>query len=274
MKFLALGGRLRKNVGMTGAERDAVHILWDELSDFPVARTDDALVHLLKSICGLIDAGNAYWIGGLRMNPSSAGDPLCGWRPRANRYLYPAAIHEEAYRAQVAKWNRREVDISYTRALRDVGKFRSYRLRRELPASWFEGPYYKIYFASRGFHDSCFVTFPLHADCESYFAFHRVETGDNFTAAEEALAAYALRGVKWFHRQLVLSHGVQLAEGPLTAMQRRIAHLLLTERSEKEIAGEVRQSPHTTHKHITEIFRKFGVNSRAALTALWLGQKP
>lgn len=258
---------------MTGPQREAVHVLWDELSDFPVAKTDEALVHLLKTVCKLIHAGNAYWIGGLRMNPASAGDPLKGWRPRANRYLHPAPIHEEAYRAQVAKWNRREVDPSYERALRGVGTFRSYRLRRELPPGWFHGPYYKIYYASRGFHDTCFVTFPLHEDCESYFAFHRVHTRKNFTAADEAVAAYALRGIKWFHRQLLFSYGVPLAEGPLTPMQRRIAHLLLTERSEKEIAAETGQSPNTTHKHITEIYRKFGVNSRAALAALWLGQK-
>jgi DNA-binding CsgD family transcriptional regulator len=259
---------------MTGPQFEAVHVLWDELSEFPVAKTDEALVHLLSSISRMIDAGNAYWVGGLRVNPASAGDALMGWRPRANRYLHPAPIHEEAYRAQASKWNRREMDASYERALREVGTFRSYRLRRALPAKWFEGPYYQLFYASRGFHDTCFVTFPLHKDCESYFAFHRVKTARNFTAAEEALAAYALRGIRWFHRQLVLSYGIEVAEGPLTVTQRRIAHLLLTDRSEKEIAAELRQSPNTTHTHVVEIFRKFGVNSRAALTALWLGQKP
>lgn len=259
---------------MTATQCEIVHALWDELSEFPVAKTDEALVHLLSAVCRMIHAGNAYWVGGLRVNPASDGDPLLGWRPRANRYLHPAPIHEEVYRAQASKWNRREMDPSYERALRGVGTFRSYRLRRAMPARWFEGPNYQIFYASRGFHDTCFVTFPLHEDCESYFAFHRVNSAKNFTMAEEKLAAYALRGIRWFHRQLVLSYGIEVAEGPLTVTQRRIVHLLLTGRSEKEIAAELRQSPHTTHSHVADIFRKFGVNSRAALTALWLGQKP
>jgi DNA-binding CsgD family transcriptional regulator len=96
-------------------------------------------------------------------------------------------------------------------------------------------------------------------------AFHRVERTENFTAADETVAAYALRGIKWFHRQLVFSYGVPLTDGPLTPMRHRVAHLLLTERSEKEIAAETDQSPHTTHKHVTEIYRKFGTNSRAGL---------
>ena len=56
-------------------------------------------------------------------------------------------------------------------------------------------------------------------------------------------------------------------------LQRQIAHLMLTERSEKQITDTLGQSPHTTHTHVVELFRKFGVNSRAALMAMWLGQK-
>lgn len=58
--FLALAIRLRKYSFLTGAQRDAIHVLWDELSDFPVAGTDDALVHLMKTISAMIRAGNAY----------------------------------------------------------------------------------------------------------------------------------------------------------------------------------------------------------------------
>jgi DNA-binding CsgD family transcriptional regulator len=258
---------------MTPLQQNNTHVLWDELADFPVASTDDALVHLMKSICEFIGADNAFWLGGLRINPFSENDPLKGWRPRANRFLHPAPIHEEAYRAQEAKWNRREMDLTYERAMRDVGSFRSYRLRGELPPDWFDGPTYKIYYASRDIFDTCFVTFPLNEDCESYFAFHRIRKRKPFTLADEQSAAYALRGIKWFHRQLIHSHGVLLSAGPLSPVQRRITHLLLTERSEKEIATETGQSPQTTHKYVTDIFRKFGVNSRAALTALWLGGK-
>jgi DNA-binding CsgD family transcriptional regulator len=54
-------------------------------------------------------------------------------------------------------------------------------------------------------------------------------------------------------------------------MGRRIVGKLLTGLSEKEIAASLNQSVSTTHKHITTIYARFGVNGRAALMALWLG---
>jgi DNA-binding CsgD family transcriptional regulator len=258
---------------MTGAQRETIHSLWDQVADFPASQTDEALVGLMDGICKLINAGEANWFGALRLVPASEDDVLLGWRPRAIRYLHPSPAHEEAYRNTLSLMKGSRMNSSYRLAVRDAGTFRSYRIRQELPAEWFESDYYKTFLASRGYHDSCYVAFPLHEDCESHFAFHRTGSRKNFTAREEAIAAYALRGLKWFHRQLIVSHGVMFAEGPLTAVQRRIVHLLLAGSSEKEIAHELGKSPHTAHKHITEIFRKYGVNSRASLMALWLGQK-
>lgn len=258
---------------MTDPEREAIHNLWDTLADLPVARTDEAVVCFMEGVAKMIGAGNAFWLGALRMNSTTPTDSLRGWRPRANRYLYPSPVHEEIYRTVVAKIYRCEEVDAHHLAVRDAGTFRSYRIRQELPAAWFKGEYYRAYLASRGFHDQCYVTFPLHEDCESYFCFHRVGSRKNFTAREEEIAAYAVRGIKWFHRQLILSHGVLLAEGPLSPTQRQIAQLLLTGCGEKEIALKMNKPVNTTHKYITEIFRKFGVNSRAGLMALWLGQK-
>lgn len=65
-------------------------------------------------------------------------------------------------------------------------------------------------------------------------------------------------------RPLALSHDLLIAAAPLSPIQRRVTHLLLTENSEKSIAEKIGKSRHMTHKYVTEIFRKFGVNSRAA----------
>lgn len=61
-----------------------------------------------------------------------------------------------------------------------------------------------------------------------------------------------------------------MADKPLTRRQHRIVHLLLTGKSEREIAMEAGQSLAATHKHMSAIYRAFGVSSRAALVALWL----
>jgi DNA-binding CsgD family transcriptional regulator len=258
---------------MTETQREAIHRLWDTLADFPVSETDQALVHLMEGIAGMIGAQNAYWLGSVRMNAMLPEDPLKGFRPRANRYLHPAPTHDEAFRAQAVRWNRNEANEGHARAVRDAGTFRSFRLRAVMRPAWFEEEFYKAFHGSRGFHDQCMVIFPLHEDFETLFSFHRVRVKKNFTAEEEALAAYALRGIKWFHRQIGLSYGLLIAGAPLSFTQRQVTQLLLTERSEKEIAEEIEKTVRTTHKHITEIFRKFGVNSRAGLMAIWLGQR-
>ncbi len=258
---------------MTDAQREEIHRLWDELADMPVAETDHALSHLMAGIAGLIDAGNAYWLGYIRL-PAVPGDPLKGLRPGANRYLLPAPVHDESSRAQMSKWNHKQANDGYVRAARDLGQFRSFRLRAEMRPEYFEEEFYQLFHASRGFHDQCIVFFPVHEDYESMFNFQRVGVKKDFSAEEEEIAAYALRGLKWFHRQVALSYGLLIAEAPLSPTQRVIARLLLTERGEKKIADEVGKSVPMTHKHITEIFRKFGVNSRAGLMAVWLGQKP
>lgn len=257
---------------MTTAQQDEVHRLWDSLADFPASETDQALSHLMEGIAGMIGAGNAYWLGYVRMN-TEPGDPLKGLRPCANRYLYPAPIHDEAYLAQMGKWKGKQTNEGYTRAARDVGQFRSFRLRDVMRPEYFEEEFYQAFHASRGFHDQCVVFFPVNQDYESMFNFQRVGVKKDFSTEEEALAVYALRGLKWFHRQVALNYGLLIAEAPLSPSQRDIARLLLTERSEKQIAEESGMTVGMTHKRIIEIYRKFGVNSRAGLMAVWLGQK-
>ena len=93
-----------------------------------------------------------------------------------------------------------------------------------------------------------------------------------FTESERDVIAFALRGIKWFHRQLLLSHGLLVANTPLTPVERHVLQGLLTGLAEKEIAAAQGHSYHTTHRHVSSIFRKFGVNNRSALMALWLGR--
>jgi len=83
---------------------------------------------------------------------------------------------------------------------------------------------------------------------------------------------YTMRGLKWFHRELLLANGLLIAEKSLSPSERRIVRLMLTDRTEKEIAIELGQSPKTTHKYITEILRKFGVQGRTGLMARWLNR--
>jgi hypothetical protein len=57
----------------------------------------------------------------------------------------------------------------YLLPIRNVGAFRTYSFRRELPEDWFGSTFYKRHYASLGTFDAAFVAFPLNEDCESHF---------------------------------------------------------------------------------------------------------
>ena len=71
--------------------------LRNALADFPAAQSDDALMHLLKTLCGWLRADNAFWVGAVRMAGGGAAmrDPQHGWRGRAARFLRSNAAIEE-----------------------------------------------------------------------------------------------------------------------------------------------------------------------------------
>ncbi|PZQ53868.1 MAG: hypothetical protein DI570_23610 [Phenylobacterium zucineum] len=271
-----------------GAERaEDVHGLWDALSDFDASQSEDAAHRLLASLAERGGMWNATWAGAIRMSGEDGGgaveagadDPLLGWRVAQVKALHPVAPQAETapadrggsddchFREILRVWDRREIDPSFLLPMRGVGTFRTYSLRRELPASWFEGAFYAEHYASVGTHDAVFVAFPLNQDCESHFGFYSRGPIADGTIAE---LAYALRGIKWFHRQLMLAHGLMLASSPLTPTEQRVLHLLLTDASEKQIAHQLGLAESTTHQYVVAIFRKFGVRSRPALMSLWL----
>jgi DNA-binding CsgD family transcriptional regulator len=51
---------------------------------------------------------------------------------------------------------------------------------------------------------------------------------------------------------------------------RQTLELLLHGDGEKQIAGKLKLSQHTVHGYVKEVYRRFGVNSRAELLALWV----
>ena len=82
--------------------------------------------------------------------------------------------------------------------------------------------------------------------------------------AEEAEEATARRP-----REL-LREGPSISE--LTPGQRRVFHLLVRGLSEKQIARNLKISPHTVHAHVRAIYRHFGVHTRSELLVRSLGQ--
>lgn len=251
---------------------ESIHELWDHLADFDAAQPDAALNCLLEGLCALVGAQNANWVAAVRLGDHPVGDPLAGWRVRVVRYLHPTPVLDESVRRQMALYQAGQIDPTIIANMAQVGRFRANRLCDLVPPDWFESDYYRIFYLGPGRHDTVWVGTPLNRDAESFFGVWRQVGTPRFTEAERDLLAYALRGLKWFQRQLALSHGLPVVGKPLTPVERKVLGGLLSGRAEKAIAAEVGQSSHTTHEYVTAIYRKFGVRNRAALMALWLGK--
>lgn len=249
-----------------------IHRLWDELADFDAAHATEALDYLLASLCRLVDAQNASWFGAVRMSDIGPGDPLSGWRPRCVHYLHPSTPLDNVTKENIENIEQGRVDVTMVRQVAMAGTFRTNRLIDLASREWFESAHYRRTFTAVGDRDAIYAGIPVNEDTECYFGIRRDIDHPPFLPEERDRIAFALRGLKWFCRQQMLSRGLMVAGSPLTATEREVLGALLTGLTEKQIASARNQSPHTTHEYVKNIYRKYGVNNRAALMALWLGQ--
>jgi DNA-binding NarL/FixJ family response regulator len=88
----------------------------------------------------------------------------------------------------------------------------------------------------------------------------------------------ASSGPTMWHGRMPASEPTSPAEPPmmslLTRRMRQILELLVQGKSEKEVASELGVSPHTVHIHVTRMYSRLGVNSRAELLARFYRQGP
>jgi hypothetical protein len=123
---------------------EAIYALWDKLANFPIDQGDEALEHLLCSLCSIFGAHNALWSVLVRLPSPASGDALNGWRPRFVRLLRPlppiAASVQEQFDALWAP----SVDLSQILAVSGEEPFRTRLLFEALPPEWFDGPHYQL----------------------------------------------------------------------------------------------------------------------------------
>lgn len=219
----------------------------------------------------MVNAQNAYWFGAVRVAEVES-DPLLGWRPRGIRYIAPLPDDATFTKDRIKSLDRGGIDEATVAHARRAGSYRACRLRDLVSDDWFKSDTYRGYLG-RGVHDSLVVGAPVSSMAEGYYGFLRMRADDPFTEEERDIAFYAMRGLTWFHRQVLLAQGLLVARTPLTPIERRVLAKLLTDQSEKLIAMELGVSPSSLHTYVRDVLRKFGVSGRKGLTALWLGRQ-
>jgi DNA-binding CsgD family transcriptional regulator len=253
-----------------------IFALWDELAVFPASQIDRACLRLMESISNWIGADNAAWIGAVRLlhGAKASRDSMSGWRVKVIAYLVPPTPEEALAAQKIVAGHEPEPGPTTVAVVKTSGTFRVHRLYDGFVNlnALRKTVHYRAYYQAFGVDDRMWVGSPISPETESYFVFDKRKTASRFSRTDAKLAGFAVRGLTWFQRQLFISHGLHVAQQPLTSTERRILQLLLTEKSEKQIADAMCQSPHTTHGYVKEIFRKFNVKSRAGLMAIWLSR--
>ena len=264
--------------GIDPSFQSEVFALWNALAEYPAARTGDALAHFFREASRLLRADGARWCLNVHLGtgPLADNDLCSGWRIREMLLAHPTPEGLARVRAYLASMNKQDPERlgePTVVALRGSGTFRV--LSRD-DADDLEGFYqsttYRLYYAPMGITDRLWVSAPVSADVDSAFIFESYDRSGRgpFIVEDKAKAAFLLGGMKWFHQRLVLDRKVAAGKSPCTPAERKALALLLTGKSEKEIADALGISLHTTHDRITTIYRKFGVRGRAELMAFWL----
>lgn len=249
--------------------------LWDDLEAFAPNETSAANVHLMKTLADWLEADFAYWCGLLRVahGEVAAQDPLGGWRLRVHEpYKLPEVYQEKREELLENQHLAETVGAASIAIMREAGQFRIRLLRELIDLSEYEqSEHFEKYQMPYGLTDRVYVVTPVNDDTESCFCFELAGGDKRFNQEQANLVGTAIRSVRWFQRRLFLSHGLLVGDEVLSAIERSIVLLLLTEKSEKEIAQDIDRAPSTTHNYVTGIYRKFGVNNRAGLMSIWLG---
>lgn len=247
--------------------------LWDELADLSAGNISQALCHCMDSLCESVQADNAFWLGLVRMDTGpQSRDPYAGWRIRCAEVLKPEHTSSERMQKGLQLLHQETPSADAQAVMADAGTFRVHSLGTGVLdlESFMQTEHYDFFFRQKNINDRIWVVFPVNEDVESCFMIDTHTPDRFFTESELNRIATALRGVKWFHRRLLLSHGLGISEQPLTPAERRLLPELLAGDTEKVIADRIGLTQPTVHQYATSIYRKFDVRGRTEFMAIWL----
>ena len=246
--------------------------LCGELEEFPVAASEEALKHCMQELCRIVGASNAFWVGGIRKPDSPRTGKSLGWKPAQYAHLHASATRLKLV-AQLARDITDSKPDPLTEAnLAHAGHSRA-ALRQELvdDGTWKSCLMYNEILRPAGVEHRLLGTHSINPLAESHVGLDRGPDDKPFSDKERDLVYLFIAGAPGFQRDLMRVRGLIGTRAGLTLRERDVLRLLLTDKSEKEIAAELGLSWRTTHHYVTALFRKFDAKSRTGLMAQFLG---
>jgi len=247
--------------------------VWDRLAGYPASGIDEALQDYLGQVARLVVADDVTWLGAVNGRTATREQvkALNGWDVRVIRGL-DASADRLLRRRDMLKTHRTRPSMVTAAATEGSGQLRVLRLRGGLLdfERFAQTEHYRKNYKAYGIEDRIIAAIPVQESVEFFLLMDRVRPRACFTDADQRLVATLVRGMPWFWKELMYSYGLHLDCADLSPTERRILLALLTDQTEREIAERLGQSPKTTHKYVTDLYRKFSVRGRSGLMAHWL----
>lgn len=249
----------------------AVARLWGELAEFPASRPDAALAHGLRELARIVGANNAFWVGAVREPDPAPEDGLAGWRPRAMGFLTFEQEYQDRVAALLKRLRADEIDPMVQAIVARSGRTRA-ALRSELVEDtvWRDSYLYNEVLRPVRIEDRIVGAHTVDQHRESYVGLDRAPTDRPFGDRERDVLRLFLDGSPTWHRELLRSHGLLGARAALRPREREVLQLLLSDKSEREIAEKLGLSASTTRQYIVTVLRAFAVKRRVELMGRWL----
>lgn len=243
-----------------------------ELGEISVADADLVVRHLLERTCELIGASDVLLSFGVHTPGLPADDPLHGWRGTPAVRFGPNAERDAAI---LDAWYHYAPNLALDQAIvtlaRTTGRPRAFLGGDLAPTSRLQGRHVRGLLGECGIRDRIVGGRPVTDGLELLFGAYRRNGSRCFTEDERDLVRAMLASISAVARRLALAGGMLDGERRLTPRERDVLRQLLRGLAEKEVAHELGLASRTLHHHVTALYRKLGVQSRAELMALFLG---
>ncbi|WP_438030101.1 response regulator transcription factor [Sorangium sp. So ce233] len=240
--------------------------LANELRDLPRG-SELQRQHALSGLCAMVGARIGLWV---ELRGVASGRVVLG---DASGVGWEDARQREGFMHYVGSAQRRSEDPSLPRFAQVPAAPVVTVMRRQLlqDSEWYGSDHVQEFRRGGNVDDFIYTAFRTGPDTSLAIALHRSWGDRQYTEQERRLVEVFHEECSFLHRPPEVPAALLAGLAPrLRETLRGLSRGL----SEKEIAAELRISPHTVHDYVKALHRHFGVQSRGELLALCLGQGP